>query len=227
MSDTEGGSLELVERALRSEPEAVGALVDLLLPAVRRVAERVIRRSTRITGRGLQLSVDDLVQDCFELLFDDAGRVLRSWEPGRGLALVRFVELISERHLVTLLKTGKRNPWREDPTMDEAMDLMTTSLQDPEMSFASKEVLERLLDRIRMTLSPVGMELFEALFVHEQTPAEIGKRLGMSNDAIYAWKHRFKKLVTVLLEQPAPATADGGRSGGRLEGGDRAERSER
>jgi hypothetical protein len=85
---------DLVRRAVDGEAAARHALVLRLGPVVQR-------------GRGVERSeVLDLTQQILLLLFDRDSRVLRSWDPGRGLALANFVGLV-EREARAILRSGR------------------------------------------------------------------------------------------------------------------------
>ena len=73
------------------------------------------------SGRVRQ-DVEDLAQDVFLRLFEENGRVLRSWDPARGLSLENFAGLVAERHAISTLRTGKRNPWREDEAEEGVLE---------------------------------------------------------------------------------------------------------
>lgn len=51
-------------------------------------------------------------------LFTDQGRALRAWDPARGLSLENFVGFVAERQIASILRTAKRSPWTEDPTLE-------------------------------------------------------------------------------------------------------------
>lgn len=184
----------LVARALARDGDALAALVARLTPVVQaRVARRLLRRGVEL-GRSVRQEVEDLSQEVFLSLFADDGRVLASWEAGRGLSLDNFVGLVAERQAVSILRTGKRNPWKEDPTLTAELDGATTA-PDPEVSASSRQTLSRLLDRLREELSPLGWRLFDLIFVQERSVAEVEGETGLSAAAVYAWRSRLRRLA--------------------------------
>jgi RNA polymerase sigma-70 factor (ECF subfamily) len=138
------------------------------------------------------------VQQVFLTLFDQRGRVLASWDPARGLSLDNFVGLVAERQVLSILRSGKRDPWREDPTLVEDMDGPSEE-PDPEEAAASREELELLLARMREALSPLGWQLFDLLYLQERSVSEVEAATGLSADAVYAWRSRLRKLARSLL----------------------------
>src|SRR5687767_4627167 len=114
--------VDLVEQALARRPEAARRLVDLLCPVVQARVARVLQRAGRASGRNTRQEVDDMTQEVFATLFDDGGKALRAWQPDRGLSLQNFVGLIAERTAVSILRSGRRSPWTEDPTLSTDLD---------------------------------------------------------------------------------------------------------
>src|SRR4051812_48339802 len=96
----------LARRALEGDPIALSSLVATLTPVVQaRVARTLLaRRSLLAGGRSVREEVEDLSQEIFLALFDRNARVLRSWEPERGLSLLNFVGLVAERQVLSFLR---------------------------------------------------------------------------------------------------------------------------
>jgi RNA polymerase sigma-70 factor (ECF subfamily) len=188
----------LVEQALAGRPPAVARLVDRLTPVIQARAARCLLRTGRGAGPRLRQELVDLVQQVFLTLFDQRGRVLASWDPARGLSLDNFVGLVAERQVLSILRSGKRDPWREDPTLVEDMDGPSEE-PDPEEAAASREELELLLARMREALSPLGWQLFDLLYLQERSVSEVEAATGLSADAVYAWRSRLRKLARSLL----------------------------
>jgi RNA polymerase sigma-70 factor (ECF subfamily) len=210
MADPQLGA-QLVQRALAGETSAHRPLVDVLGPVVHaRVARAVLRSgSARKQGRDLRQEVEDLVQEVFVALFADDARALRSWDPARGMSLVNFVGLVAEHQVASILRSGRRNPWTEEPTVGDAIDRSMGATEAEDERVHSREVLGRVLDRLRSELSPRGMMVFQMLVVEERGVEEVCTRAGMTPDAVYAWRSRFGKLARRLA---AEITASGGAS---------------
>ncbi len=208
MSETER---ELIERAIGGDPEAARVLVDRLAPVVQaRVARALSRRSWQARGRNVRQEVEDLVQEVFLSLFDRNGKVLQSWEADKGLSFENFVGLVAERQVASILRSGKRCPWKEDPTLAETLDRVDANDASAEAQVASRQQLELLLDRLREELSPRGLHLFYELLVRERPIPEVCAETGLSRDAIYQWRSRLSKLVRQLAADlsPSATTAD-------------------
>ncbi len=148
-------------------------------------------------GREIRQEVEDLSQDVFVTLITEDYRVLRTWKPERGLSLPNFVGLVAERRVACILRSGKKSPWREDPTLIEDLDSADDEL-GPEASTASREELRLLFERLREELSPLGRQLFDLLFVREMAPDEAAKHSGLTLAAVYAWQSRLRRLALRL-----------------------------
>jgi RNA polymerase sigma-70 factor (ECF subfamily) len=195
-------SAGLVRQALAGDQTALTRLVAGLTPVIQaRVARTLLARRSRLGGgRGIRQEVEDLTQEVFLSLFSKDARVLRSWQAERGLSLANFVGLVSERYVVSFLRSGRRNPWKEDLTPVEDLDAVTVE-PGPEEVAASREQLRLLLDRLRETLSPLGHRLFELLFVREMSVPETMAASGLSADAVYAWRSRLRRMAQQLLAE--------------------------
>src|SRR5215471_16061481 len=89
---------ELVKAALAGDRRATEDLVGRLARVIQvRVGVALLRRRHAARGRTLAQEVEDLMQEVFAALFEQDGRVLRRWDPARGLSLKSYVGLVAER----------------------------------------------------------------------------------------------------------------------------------
>ena len=190
-----------VIRALAEGGPPLTRLVDALTPVIQaRVARCLLKwRAGPAAGRDVRQEIEDLSQDIFLVLFAKNGKVLLSWEPERGLSLQNFVGLVTERQVTSILRSGKRSPWKEDPTLTEELD--TTDEADPETETASRLTLRNLLRRLTEELSPLGRRLFDLLFIQGLSVAEACIQTGMSDAAIYAWRSRLRRLANRIRDE--------------------------
>jgi RNA polymerase sigma factor (sigma-70 family) len=213
----------LLRRTLDGDRGAVPRLVAALTPIVQaRVARTLLaRRALWSGGRSVRQEVEDLSQEVFLALFVRDARVLRSWQPERGLSLPGFVGMIAERQALSFLRNGRRNPRQEIPYLDEEQESEQAADESgPEQVTASRECLGLLLDRLREELSPLGWRLFELLFVHEQSLAEVRVATGLSDDAVYAWRSRLRRQARKLLGELS-GSAGPARRPGRMDADER------
>jgi DNA-directed RNA polymerase specialized sigma24 family protein len=189
---TEAGSdARLRDRAVAGDAQATRQLIGQLVPVIQaRVARCLAQNDAR---RNLKEEVRDLTQDVLASLFENGGRLLRAWDPERGLSLANFVGLVARRQALSLLRTRRRSPWAEDPVGD--LGPLLPDGDGPEAQVASREVLEKLLAGLEAELSPLGLELFELLVVQQLEVDEVIARTRMSRDAVYAWRSRLGKLI--------------------------------
>jgi RNA polymerase sigma factor (sigma-70 family) len=204
-------TVSLVKRALDGEPAAQNELVALLTPVIQvRVARTLLARLSFLAGgRSVREVVKDLTQDVWVALIDRDWRVLRSWRPERGLSLANFVGLVAERQVLSFLRSGRRNPLKEEPLFTDE-ELETLSLDPgPEEILANREQLALLLDRLREDQSLQAVQLFDLLYVQELSPAEVQAVTGLSAAAVYQWRSRLRReaqrLLAEMSETPPPA----------------------
>jgi RNA polymerase sigma factor (sigma-70 family) len=189
----------LLERALSGDAEASETLVDGIAPIIQvRVARVLLRRHGQAKGRDLRHELEDLVQEVFAALFSNGGRALRAWDPARGLGFAGFIGFLAEREVGMLMRTKKRNPWTEDPTMDTTLDTLAGVVESHEASVESRDLLRRLADRLTERLSPQGRHYFQLLYLENQPVKAIAEATGTSTDALYAWRSRLGKLLRQL-----------------------------
>ena len=203
-------TMGLIGRALAGDPTGLARLVAVLTPVIQaRVARTLLaRRSLLAGGRDLRQEVEDQTQEVFLALFSRDAHVLRSWQAERGLSLENFVGLMAERRVISFLRSGRRNPRQEAPSLaEEELDVESPD-SDPEEVTASREQLALLLDRLREEVSPQGWQIFDLLYIQELSQPEVKAATGLSDDAIYAWRSRLRRLAQKLLaemsENPVP-----------------------
>jgi RNA polymerase sigma factor (sigma-70 family) len=196
-----------VGQALGGDTTALARLVRAATPVIQaRVARGLLLwRHGGNAGRDVRQEIEDLTQEVFLALFADDGRVLRGWQPERGLTLEGFVGLVAERQVASILRSGKRNPWKEDPTLPADLDEIADG-EGPEALAASREQMRRLLDRLTEELSPLGRRLFQLLFLDELSIEDATRQTGLSADALYAWRSRLRRLCRRLLAEMSDRT---------------------
>lgn len=191
--------------ALDGDPSALRALIDALMPVIQSRAARALVRY-RPVARDSRQEQADLTQEVFAALFEQEGRVLRQWDPERGLSLRNFVGLVAQRTLGGILRSGRRTPWPDDPTEQEALERLDSLAYDPAPRIESRADLELLLDRLMQELSPRSLELFHRLCVCQEEVRDVASSTGMSEQAVYAARSRLEKLARKLA-------ADSGHAG--------------
>lgn len=182
-------------------PDSTRRLVAALAPAVQvRVARVLFKFRGRALGRDLRQETDDLCQEAFVELFENDARVLRTWDPSRGLDLQGFAQLVAERVAYAILRSGRRTPWAEDPT-EELAEPAPESGGLPDRIIASREMASQLLGRLKAELTPKGWSIFQLLFLEEREVPAICEALSMNADAVYAWRSRLLKRIRALARE--------------------------
>jgi DNA-directed RNA polymerase specialized sigma24 family protein len=191
-----------VERALAGDKEAMRTLVLAIAPVIQvRIARALMRRHHQAKGRDLRQELEDFMQEVFASLLANDGRALRSWDSTRGLTFLSFVGFIADREVGMIMRTGKRSPWTEDPTMDETLIRLRGTTESHETHVATRELLEQLAERLRETLSPQGRHYFQLLYVEARPVQALSKETGVSLDALYAWRSRLGKVLRQLRDE--------------------------
>lgn len=177
------------------------ALVDRLLPVIQAEVGFALLRGARIEGRDPRQEVRDFSQEVFVHLLSQGGKTLRSWDPERGRNLDSFVRLVARRQVAAILRSGRRNPWSDKPTADEDLERGMEAQTSHGARLESRERLDRLLGWLHERLDDRGMLLFQMLYVEERGVDEVMAATGMTRDAVYAWRSRFRKLVAKLAAE--------------------------
>jgi DNA-directed RNA polymerase specialized sigma24 family protein len=183
-----------LERALAGDRVATSALLDAIVPIVRvRVYRSLAARARAARGRDTRQEIEDLTQDVLYRLFRDDARILRTWDAARGLSLLNFVGLVAEREVGRVMKSGRRSPWKDDPSEDDDLQSAAGTTEHPENALAARDSFTQIVSRLKEQLSPIGLEMFRLLVLEERSVEEICDACAMKPDAVYAWRSRILK----------------------------------
>src|SRR5688572_8174579 len=112
-------SRPLLTLALGGDAAALRRIVATMTPVIRaRVGRVLLRRGMFAAGDGPE-RLQDLVQDVFMELFRDDARVLRAWNPARGLSLANWVGLIAEQRAAAWFRGRSRRQRVADLPFEE------------------------------------------------------------------------------------------------------------
>jgi RNA polymerase sigma-70 factor (ECF subfamily) len=208
--ELEGLSSDLLCHALDGEVDALRVTITALTRVVRARALRALSvRARTAHRRDLRQEVEDLTQEILGLFFANDAKVLRAWDSTRGLSLRNFVSLVAEREATRILKSGRLTPWALHPTEDEALWALLPCQSGPEEAFISAQIIARVWARFNAELSPRALVLARRLVVDEEPPTLVSVELGMTLDAIYAWKSRLLKRLRETAVELLAAEASG------------------
>lgn len=189
-----------LEQALGGDALLLSAVIERITPVIQvRVARAIFRRRSTANRPHLRQEVEDLIQDVLVALFANNAKVLRNWDPERGLSLVNYVGLVAERLVSSILQSGKKT-WPAELVATEVLDRPTTD-RDPEQRAEARQALRQVLQLLKQDLSPQGFEMFKLLFVKELSVSEVRRKTGMSDDAIYAWRSRLRQRTRGMMKQ--------------------------
>lgn len=192
---------QLVEQALAGDRAALRMLLERVAPIIQARAARALARRSGASGRDARQELMDMTQEVFVSLLENEGRCLRAWRAERKLSFENFVGLIADRQVVTILRTGKRSPWKEDPVEDEALEAHVGDHAGEAPAIASRELLVGVLDRLRQELSAKMLRLFYALWIEDAPIASVCEELGMQTEAVYTARSRIAKRARAIAEE--------------------------
>lgn len=199
MVGTDAEDLQAIAAAFEGDAAAMRALVERIEPIVRlRAGRALLRRRHEARGRNLRIEAEDFIQEVFVALFAKGGKAMRAWDPERGLSFDRFVGFLAEREVNAILRTGRRSPWTEDPTMDSKLHRLQPATESPHGRVESREVLSIVAARMKERLSPLGLHYFYRLFVEQRPVAAVAEESGVSVDALYAWRSRLGRTLASI-----------------------------
>jgi RNA polymerase sigma-70 factor (ECF subfamily) len=189
----------LVHEALAGNQRAIQELLDGLTPVIHvRVARVLLRRRSAASQRDIRQDVEDFVQEVLVSLFQNDGRKLRQWNPERGLSLESFAGLIAEHEVSGTLRRPTKNPWTQEATDPNEIELPADSEKSPERMTISQDFAKAVLDKTRSSLSELGLEMFKLLILEGLSTEEARAVTGLTAAAIDAWRSRLLRLVRTI-----------------------------
>ena len=147
----------------------------------------VVRRA--MGGHPQEDAVEDLRQEVFLALFQDACRALRGWRPDGGCRPASWVGMIARQ---TALKVLAKAPRPSSP-MTSDIPVETSSAPDPEEISRLGDALARLPPREALCLR---------LWVEQGLPAgQVADVLGVSRQTAYQMKDRALSALRMALRK--------------------------
>lgn len=188
-------TLALIEAAGRSEPAAVRALAERLLPVVRARVRRLVARRAELA----HLDPNDVVQHVFVRLLENGASQLRKWSPERGATLEGYVGMVSEREAGNVgQKAASRERFETNVDTEGA-----SAAPSPEAQVVERDSASRLTAFLTAELPPKGQLVLKCLYADGLDTDETARMLGVNRQVVYNWQHRIR----VLARQFLPATA--------------------
>lgn len=188
--------LELIRAALGGDSGAARQLVHRLTPTIQRSVNGALLRR----GRRSRQDMLDLTQEIFRVVFERDGHVLRMWDPARGASLEGLIGLVAERRAVSLLSVGKRSGWAEDLHDFDDFDPPDGG-PSADLRLVSRDLLERVLDELKIRLSDRGWLIFWSLYVDDADVEVVMRDHQLTRDAVYAWRSRLQKAIARIRQE--------------------------
>ena len=185
----------------RPRADALARALLVLLPPI--AARELIPWSGHYRRSPASLC-EDIVQDVMLKLFAERGRVLRAWDPDRGLTLRGFLRRVVRFHVLQLFRSSVRNPWRDRLTESHS----EVAGQDSD-AILHQLWLWEVRDLLLADESEHGRALYVGLFVEHRSAEDVGEQNNMSRDAVYQWRSRFKRRAARLLADEKRSTPRG------------------
>jgi RNA polymerase sigma factor (sigma-70 family) len=185
------------ERALLAAARGGGraeveALVRYLTPHIqKRAAYEVLRRARG--PRPIRREVEDVVHDLWARLFEDDWRVLRAWDPGRGVCLRGFVAMVTTRMVIDLQRSRHATAYLEDTGVD--VEGPADPQADPEARVQARHLLAGLVRRLKARLSPAAEAVFDSMYLEGADMEEAVARTGLTKASVYSHRKRISRAA--------------------------------
>lgn len=130
-------------------------------------------------------------------LLEKNGRVLRNWNPDRGLGLPGYLRRVVFFYVLRLFKS-KHNPWKDSADFDSGA-IRNVSTTEETSKLMDQLWIWECRDMLLRQESPVSRSLYRALLVEQRSGEEVARMHDMTRDAVYQWRARFKRRAERLV----------------------------
>lgn len=185
-----------VTRAFTTERPRADALARALLVLLPPIAARELIPWSGHYRRSPASLCEDVAQDVMLKLFAERGRVLRAWDPERGLALRGFLRRVVRFHVLQLFRSSVKNPWR-----DRLTESHLEVVGEDSDAVLHQLWLWEVRDMLLAEENAHGRALYMGLFVEHRSAEDVGEQHNMTRDAVYQWRSRFKRRAGRLLSE--------------------------
>lgn len=214
----DGFSAEGIRRSLEGPREQRRPLATHLLKLVDREVRITLRPIAFRYHRNLCDAAEDFIQDVLVLLLHDDGRVLRTWDPARGMKLPSFISLVVRRYLCRRFRGFRGNPWSIDPAdAEELAAYLEGGTNTGPHSFTHTEYhhyLDEVLTILHGELTDRDWRIFVKLYVKQETPREVGVDEKTRENTVHKVRSRIQQRIRQIFAQTHPS----GRIGDSREG---------
>ena len=188
-------------RAAIAGDEAARMLLGKRIRPVLRARVRQFLKGRRPPRLGPD-DCEDLMQLIWLRLTENRGRLLRQFDPERGMGLEGFVGLIARRELYRRqreLQAQRRGGGDTPVELAQAGSEPAADAACPERRVAEREQVDLLVRHLGQQLPARGKLIFSALYVDELSVAETARMLNVQTQVVYNWQHRIRVLARAYL----------------------------
>lgn len=169
---------------------------------ITRLARSAVGRVLSRRGFGQATpDVEDLTQHVLAHLYAEDGRALHTWDPSYDVSFPGYVCLLARRSAISALRQRRHHPrdeWLADPV---TLDARSGEGPTQEERWLEQDRCRRLLTRLEAELSPLGRRVLHALYAQDLSIEDASRTLGLTPDALYAWRARIRQHALRLSEQ--------------------------
>ena len=97
-----------------------------------------------------------------------------------------------------ILRSKRRSPFTDEPTEGAALERRSGAARSVEREVGARDLLRALLARLEEELSPLGAQIFDLVWRQQKSTEQVCAELGMSKDAVHAWRSRIMKKARAL-----------------------------
>ncbi|MEM7159607.1 MAG: sigma-70 family RNA polymerase sigma factor [Myxococcota bacterium] len=180
---------EFLDRVFLGDPTAFKDFYERYSPTVRwAVGMRVYRWPQ------LAPLLDDITQEVWLQLTRRRFKVLRYYNAAYGASFSRFLAVVSARLGWRIAKRRLEHPVEEMGPNDELDN------DDLASRLINADILSRLVRMMKNRLEADDIQLFTRHFVEGEPLKDIGRAMGISDDAVYQRKHRLQKKILYMAD---------------------------
>jgi len=194
-------SPEVVDLAIAGNKTALRLLIEHLTPVIQLAVVHILKRCTQnYQHNHTHLEVTDYCQEIFILMFKNDSKVLRDWNPNKGMNLKSYISLITKRRVISSLRNIKFTQSLDDDTIDINIDSFLKT-PDEEAQFINRHLLYRIIKSLKNEISVFGYEIFIQIFLYGYSADEVASKMNLTKNSVYVWKNRLKAQAKNISDQ--------------------------
>ena len=143
----------------------------------------------------------DLIQEVWARLLNDNGKVLKKYDPGRGMSVESYSTMIVNREIGDIIRKHQSNKRKEQLNIKFNDDIyLEHNPLTIERFIQARELAVKLDYWLCSELTDRGITVLHAAFYEDAHPGEVAKHLNMSIKNVYIWRHKLRALSRRFLE---------------------------